>query len=59
MINARNKLKVYKGPEIKCDIKETYKRNKFLAIKYTDIMIRENDKIEEKYHKLYDSSKKR
>ena len=25
MINARNKLKVYDGPEIKCDIKERYK----------------------------------
>ena len=59
MINARNKLKAYKGPKIQCDIKETYKKNKYLAIKYTDIMIRENDKIKEKYHKLYDSSKKK
>ena len=59
MINARNKLKAYKGPKIECDIKETYKRNKYLAIKYTDIMIRENDKIDEVYHKLYDSSKKK
>jgi len=59
MINARNKLKAYKGPTIPCDIKETYKRNKYLAIKYTDIMIRENDKIEDKYHKLFDNSKKK
>jgi hypothetical protein len=59
MINARNKLKAYKGPAIPCDIKETYKRNKYLAIKYTDVMIRENDKIEEKYHKLFDNSKKK
>ena len=59
MINARNKLKAYEGPKIPCDIKETYKRNKYLAIKYTDIMIRENEKIEEKYHKLYDTSKKK
>ena len=59
MINARNKLKAYKGPKIQCDIKETYKRNKFLAIKYTDIMIRENNKIDPKYQKLYDLSKKK
>lgn len=59
MINARNKLKAYEGPKIPCDIKETYKKNKYLAIKYTDIMIRENEKIDEVYHKLYDTSKKK
>ena len=59
MINARNKLKVYTGPKIECDIKETYKRNKFLAIKYCDIMIRENTHIDKKFHKLYDDSKKK
>tara|TARA_Y100001935_G_C17182398_1_gene445798 strand:- start:437 stop:877 length:441 start_codon:yes stop_codon:yes gene_type:complete len=59
MINARNKLKAYNGPKIPCDIKETYKKNKYLAIKYTDVMIRENIKIEKKYHELFDSSKKK
>lgn len=59
MINARNKLKAYEGPKIPCDIKETYKKNKYLAIKYTDIMIRENEKIDKVYHKLYDTSKKK
>ena len=59
MINARNKLKVYKGPKIECDSKESYKRNKFLAIKYCDYMIKENKLIDEKYHKLYDESKKK
>ena len=34
MINARNKLKVYDGPKIECDIKDKYKKNKFLSIKY-------------------------
>ena len=55
MINARNKLKVYKGPEIKCDIKETYKRNKWLAIKYCGNMI-----VDEKdeFKKLFNDSKK-
>ena len=59
MINARNKLKVYTGPKIECAIKETYKRNKFLAIKYCGIMIRENSHIDNKYHELYDDSKKK
>ena len=54
-----NKLKAYEGPKIPCDIKETYKKNKYLAIKYTDIMIRENEKIDKVYHKLYDTSKKK
>ena len=59
MINARNKLKVYTGPEIECDITDKYKRNKFLAIKYCDYMIRENSHIDSVFHKLYDDSKKK
>ena len=59
MINARNKLKVYTGPIINCDIKESYKRNKILAIKYCDYMIRENIHIDKVYHTLYDESKKK
>ena len=43
MINARNKLKVYKGEPIECKYKETYKRNKFLAVKYTEKMIIDED----------------
>ena len=39
MVNARNKLKVYKGPTINCEIKEKYKRNKFLSVEYTKHMI--------------------
>ena len=56
MINARNKLKVYKGPEIKCDIKETYKRNKWLAVKYCGNMI-----VDEKdeFIELFEGSKKK
>jgi len=59
MINARNKLKVYDGPKIECDIKETYKKNKFLAIKYCEYMIHNNSHIDSKYHKLYNESKKK
>ena len=56
MINARNKLKVYKGPKIECKYKETYKKNKFLAVKYTELMI-----INEKqdFIDLYNISKKK
>ncbi len=59
MINARNKLKVYKGPKIECDIKDKYKRNKFLAIQYCEKMIHENPHIHKKYHELYENSKKK
>ena len=59
MINARNKLKVYSGPVIECPHKETYKRNKFLAVKYCAYMIKENKEIDPKYHELYESSKKK
>jgi len=56
MINARNKLKVYDGPPIECDIKEKYKRNKWLAVKYCNYMI-QNDK--DIFIKLFDESKKK
>ena len=56
MINARNKLKVYKGPKIECKYKETYKKNKFLAIEYCKIMIKDE---EHKFIDLYESSKKK
>ena len=59
MINARNKLKVYTGPKIECDITDKYKQNKFLAIQYCDYMIRENAHIDKKFHELYDDSKKK
>ena len=43
MVNARNKLKVYKGPPIECDIKDKYKKNKFLSVEYTKKMIELED----------------
>ena len=42
-INARNKLKVYKGPEVECKFKEKYKRNKHLSVEYTKNMILQED----------------
>jgi hypothetical protein len=55
MVNARNKLKVYKGPEIKCD-KKGYTKNKFLSIEYTKVMI---DKEELEMKNIFTSSKKK
>ena len=56
MINARNKLKVYKGPEVECKIKEKYKRNKYLSVEYTKLMILEE---EQKFIDLFNESKKK
>lgn len=56
MINARNKLKAYKGPKIECEIKDRYKRNKYLAIEYCKIMIK-NEK--DQFINLYNNSKKK
>jgi len=49
MINARNKLKAYTGPPIQCDIKDRYKKTKFLGIEYCRYMINqsEQDKSEQ------------
>ena len=56
MINARNKLKVYKGPEVECDFKDKYKKNKYLSVEYTKLMILEEDK---KFIDLFTESKKK
>jgi hypothetical protein len=60
MINARNKLKVYKGPEVDCPYekckKNTYKINKYLAVEYCKHMIKNEDS---KFKELYSTSKKK
>ena len=56
MINARNKLKVYKGPPVECKYKEKYKRNKFLSVEYTKNMILNEEK---KFIDLFNESKKK
>ena len=56
MVNARNKLKVYNGPKIECDIKNKYNKNKFLAIQYCEYMIKEENKD---FISLYQNSKKK
>ena len=56
MINARNKLKVYKGEPIECDFTDKYKKNKYLAVKYCEKMI---DKEDQEFIDLYNDSKKK
>ena len=56
MINARNKLKVYKGEPVECKFKEKYKRNKYLSVEYTKNMIGEED---EEFIQLFAESKKK
>ena len=56
MLNARNKLKVYKGPKIECNKKGKYAQNKYLSIEYTKEMIKEED---EYFQELFKDSKKK
>jgi len=58
MINARNKLKAYTGPKIECDIKDRYKKTKFLGIEYCKSMIHESDQSDQWLH-LFSNSKKK
>ena len=56
MINARNKLKVYKGPEVECKFTDKYKKNKYLSVEYTKNMILEED---QEFIDLFTESKKK
>ena len=56
MVNARNKLKVYKGPPVECNKKGKYAQNKYLSIEYTKEMIKGE---EDKFIKIFDESKKK
>ena len=56
MINARNKLKVYKGEPVECKFTDKYKRNKYLSVEYTKLMILEED---QEFIDLFLESKKK
>ena len=58
MVNARTKLKSYTGPDIICDIKDRYKKTKYLGIKSCEWMIHDNLKIKEEYREMFTNSKK-
>tara|TARA_B100001094_G_scaffold46718_1_gene41916 strand:+ start:25 stop:705 length:681 start_codon:yes stop_codon:yes gene_type:complete len=59
MINARNKLKAYQGPPIECDIKDKYKKTKFLGIQYTEWMINHNSSVSDIFKTMFENSKKK
>lgn len=42
LINATNKLTIYDGPEIECEIKDTHAKNKFLGKKYCEYFLKDN-----------------
>ena len=54
-INPSNKLTVYDGPFIECNLKGQYARNKFYAKKYCEYIIRSNLEAQ----KIYNSYKKK
>ena len=56
MVNARNKLKVYKGPEVECKFTDKYKKNKYLSVEYTKLMILKEEK---NFIDLFNASKKK
>ena len=56
MLSARNKLKIYDGPVIECNITDKYRKNKWLAIQYCEKMIVTQDT---KYIEQYSQSKKK
>ena len=58
LINARHKLKAYHGSPISCDIKDKYKKTKFLSIHYCQTMI-STPLIHKKFKDLYTLSKKK
>lgn len=58
MINARNKLKAYKGPAVPCIIQDKYKRTKFLGIEYCKHMIH-NSQVSETFREMFTASKKK
>ena len=56
MVNARNKLKVYKGPPVECNKKGKYAQNKYLSVVYTKEMIKEE---EDQFVIMFDECKKK
>lgn len=56
MVNARNKLKVYKGPKVECNKKGKYAQNKYLSVVYTRNMIEHDDDC---FKDLFKTSKKK
>lgn len=44
--NAGDKLKIYQGPKIECNIKDIHNKNKFLGLKHTEYILNEYNETE-------------
>ena len=57
LFNASKKLKIYDGPDIDCNhLKNLYARRKFLSIKYTEYLIKQNNF---EFSEFFSNSKKK
>jgi len=45
LLNATQKMKVYDGPEIDCEIKDTHEKNKYLAKEYCKYILKDNEEM--------------
>jgi len=45
MLNATQKMKVYDGPEIECNIKDTHEKNKYLSKEYCKHILKDNEEM--------------
>lgn len=45
LLNATQKMKVYDGPEIECEIKDTHEKNKYLAKEYCKYILKDNEEM--------------
>jgi hypothetical protein len=43
--NATQKMKVYDGPKIECEIKDTHERNKYLAKEHCKYILKDNEEM--------------
>ena len=44
LFSARNKLKIYDGPAVECNIKNKYSRRKYLSVEYTKYFVKDMKK---------------
>ena len=42
LFSARNKLKIYDGPKVECNLKNKYSRTKYLSVEYTKYFLKDN-----------------
>ncbi len=45
LLNATQKMKVYNGPKIECNIKDVHEKNKYLAKEYCKYFLKDNEEM--------------